>query len=72
MPAVAGLAGHALYNVATNGTLKCRSRDTTITWNQTGPQGAQQGMTGAPGAKGDTGAVGPAGPAGPTGAAGPA
>jgi hypothetical protein len=65
--------GHALYNVTTDGTTpKCHGRDTTITWNQTGPQGAQgpAGVAGPQGAKGDTGAtgaVGPVGPAGPTG-----
>jgi hypothetical protein len=69
--------GHALYNVTTNGTPTCARHDTTITWNQTGPQG-DQGATGAPGpqgAKGDTGATGPAGPkgdTGDTGAVGPA
>lgn len=58
---------HSLYNVTTDGTTpKCRGTDTTITWNQTGPQGAQgpAGVPGPQGAKGDTGATGPVGPAG--------
>lgn len=69
--------GHALYNVTADGTPRCVGHDTTISWNQTGPQGAQ-GLTGAPGpqgAKGDTGGTGPAGPAGAkgdTGDTGPA
>jgi hypothetical protein len=66
--------GHALYNVTTTGTPTCHRRDTTITWNQTGPQGLQ-GLTGAQGpqgAKGDTGATGPAGETGSAGPAGPA
>jgi hypothetical protein len=69
-------AGHALYNVTTNGTPKCLGHDTKITWNQTGPQGAKgdpgaTGPAGPPGAKGDTGPAGPQGPAGDTGPAGP-
>jgi hypothetical protein len=32
--------GGALYNVTTNGTPKCLGKDKTITWSQTGPQGA--------------------------------
>ncbi|HET6298737.1 MAG TPA: hypothetical protein VFG33_35535 [Kribbella sp.] len=39
----------------------CYSLETRLTWNQTGPVGAQ----------GPTGAAGPAGPAGPSGPAGP-
>jgi hypothetical protein len=65
--------GRALYNVTTTGTPTCHRRDTTITWNQTGPQGPQ-GLTGAQGpqgAKGDTGATGPAGETGATGPIGP-
>jgi hypothetical protein len=64
---------HALYNITTDGTTpNCRGNDTTITWNQTGPQGAQgpAGVPGPQGAKGDTGAPGPAGPAGPAGLTG--
>lgn len=64
----------SLYNVTTNGTPRCHGRDTTISWNQTGPQGPQ-GLTGAQGpqgVKGDTGATGPAALKGDTGAAGPA
>ena len=62
----------------------CKSNETAIQWNQTGPQGPKgdtgaqgpqgvKGDTGAQGpqgAKGDTGAQGPAGPQGPAGAAG--
>lgn len=65
-----------LYDVTVNGTPRCHGRDTTINWNQTGPQGPQ-GLTGAQGPqgpKGDTGATGPAGAQGPkgdTGATGP-
>jgi collagen triple helix repeat protein len=63
----------------------CRSHDTLISWNQTGPVGAtgargakgDSGPTGPQGATGDTGAqglkgdTGPAGPSGPMGAPGP-
>jgi hypothetical protein len=42
---------------------KCRSYETALDWNQTGPQGP----AGPAGAKGDTGAAGAAGPAGPKG-----
>jgi hypothetical protein len=58
--------GHSVYNVTTDGTSKCHGNDTTITWNQTGPQGAQgpAGVAGPQGAKGDTGATGTVGPAG--------
>jgi hypothetical protein len=71
--------GHDLYNVTTNGTPTCHGRDTTITWNQTGPQGPQgltgaQGPQGPQGATGNTGITGPAGSTGlkgDTGAAGP-
>ncbi|MCW2945289.1 MAG: Collagen triple helix repeat-containing protein [Actinoallomurus sp.] len=70
-------SGHALYNVTTTGTPTCHRGDTTITWNQTGPQGPQglTGPQGPQGAKGDTGTTGPAGPAGlkgDTGTTGPA
>jgi hypothetical protein len=60
----------ALYNVEVNPTTRprCLSRDTVISWNQTGPAGA----AGPQGAKGDTGPAGPAGDKGDTGAAGPA
>lgn len=72
--------GHALYNVTSTGTPTCLRHDTKITWNQTGPQGAQgpAGAAGPTGAKGDTGATGPAGvtgavgPTGDIGATGPA
>ena len=51
---------HALYHVTTGGTPLCHDRDTTITWNHTGPAGPQ-GVVG----------TGPAGLAGPRGATGP-
>src|SRR6476620_3212886 len=54
---------HGCYNT-TNGQLRvtdddanCKSPETAIQWNQTGPQGIQ----GPQGVKGDTGAQGPAG-----------
>jgi Collagen triple helix repeat (20 copies) len=75
----------ALYNVEVNPTTppRCLSRDTVISWNQTGPAGAAgpqgpkgdtgpAGAVGPQGAKGDTGPAGPAGDKGDTGAAGPA
>jgi hypothetical protein len=46
----------------------CKSNETSLTWNQTGPTGP----TGLTGPQGIPGPAGPAGPAGPTGAAGPA
>jgi len=56
----------------------CKSTETALTWNQTGPQGPQgatgpqgpqgdQGVQGSQGLKGDTGPAGPAGPQGPQG-----
>ena len=48
----------------------CRSSETAIDWNQTGPQGPR-GIQGIQGPKGDTGATGPQGPQGDTGAQGP-
>lgn len=58
----------------------CDPGETALSFNQTGPQGAQgaTGVTGATGAQGPVGltgaagATGPAGPVGPTGAQGPA
>src|SRR4051812_22001930 len=61
--------GHALYNVTANGTPRCQARDTTITWNQTGPQG-QPGAKGDAGPKGDTGLPGVPGAKGDAGAQG--
>lgn len=63
---------NALYNVTTNGTPSCHPHDTTISWNQTGPQGAQgpAGAVGPQGLKGDPGPTGPQGPKGDTGAIG--
>jgi len=60
-------AHHSLYHVTRNGTPQCHHKDTTITWNHTGPAGHR----GRAGAKGDTGPAGPAGPVGATGPAGP-
>ncbi len=70
---------HALTLIDTVAGTKCTSRQTTLTWNQTGPQGLK-GDTGASGAsgaagpqglKGDSGAAGPQGLKGDSGAAGP-
>lgn len=52
-------------------TGSCSSKETSLAWNQTGPQGPV-GATGATGPAGSNGAVGPVGPAGADGAAGPA
>jgi hypothetical protein len=59
-----------LQNASTN----CPSGTTAVSWNQTGPAGAQgaTGPAGPTGPAGAAGATGPAGPAGATGAAGPA
>jgi hypothetical protein len=46
---------------------KCKSTETSLNWNQSGPTGAR----GATGPKGAMGATGPAGPTGPKGATGP-
>lgn len=70
--------GRTLYNVTVDGTPRCSANDTTITWNQTGPQGepgaegpqGPAGPAGPVGPMGDTGATGPAGPIGPTGETG--
>jgi hypothetical protein len=62
---------HALYHVTLNGTPLCHHRDTTITWNRTGPVGPA-GPQGVAGAKGDTGPAGPQGVAGAKGDTGPA
>lgn len=51
----------------------CKSTESPLSWNETGPQGPQ-GPQGAPGAKGDPGPQGPQGPQGqqgPKGDAGP-
>ena len=52
-------------------SVSCKSTETALTWNQTGPQGPQ-GATGSQGPKGDQGAQGSQGPKGDTGPAGPA
>lgn len=57
----------------------CRSGETALQWNQTGPTGltglqglpGDTGTTGVPGPAGTDGAAGPAGSAGPPGPAGP-
>lgn len=79
---------HACYNNI-NGDLRrvssptdCRSLETPISWNITGPQGPQgpvgpqgpagpQGATGPTGPQGSPGEAGPAGPQGPQGETGP-
>jgi hypothetical protein len=53
------------------GQTSCDKGYTSLTWNQTGPQGAT-GLTGPAGAVGATGPQGPPGPTGDTGPAGPA
>ena len=49
----------------------CKSSETALTWNKTGPQGSK-GDSGPQGPKGDQGAQGPQGLKGNTGPAGPA
>ena len=65
---------HGCY--AKNGSLRvvdtaageaCSSKETALTWNQTGPQGPP----GPQGAEGPQGPAGPSGPAGPQGRLGP-
>ena len=50
-------------------TTACKSGETSLAWNQTGPQGAT-GPHGLQGPQGATGATGLQGPQGPTGATG--
>jgi hypothetical protein len=59
---------NASYVRILSGTQTCRSGETAISWNQTGPTGP----TGLQGLVGATGATGPTGPSGPTGLAGAA
>ena len=54
---------HALTLIDTVAGTKCTSRQTTLTWNQTGPQG----LKGDTGASGASGAAGPQGPSGVSG-----
>ncbi len=56
-----------------NDASQCKSTETFIQWNETGPQGlaGPQGPIGPIGPAGAQGAVGPAGPQGLTGAQGP-
>ncbi len=58
--------------VIDNSTAQCKSNETALNFNQTGPQGPQgvPGATGPQGLKGDTGLTGPAGPVGPAGVPG--
>lgn len=55
-------------------TSSCGKSETSLSWNQVGPQGpaGATGPAGPAGATGASGADGAAGPAGPEGAAGPA
>jgi len=55
-------SGGAL-RVIDDSVTNCKSTETSLTWNQTGPKGS----TGARGVTGDTGATGPAGSAGASG-----
>ena len=63
--------GSGILRVIDNSTTQCKSNETALNFNQTGPQGPQ-GVPGAPGPQGLKGDPGPAGPAGPTGPIGPA
>lgn len=54
--------------VDTSTSQTCRTNETALDWNQTGPQGPA-GPAGAAGPQGETGATGPAGPAGADGSA---
>ncbi len=66
--------GNATLRVIDNSTEQCKSNETALNFNQTGPQGPQglQGPQGATGAPGAAGPQGPAGPEGLQGATGPA
>jgi hypothetical protein len=63
-----GFPYHALWNTSTS-PVTCPQGQSSISWNQVGPQGPA-GPQGAAGPAGATGAQGPAGPAGPQGPAG--
>jgi hypothetical protein len=68
--------GDTLYDVTANGTPRCRSGDTLISWNAQGPKGTTgpqgpKGTTGPPGPKGTKGTTGPQGPKGTKGTTGP-
>jgi hypothetical protein len=82
-PVYQGCLNHAtglLYNMKVNPATAptCLQGDTSVTWNQTGPQGpagpqgaaGPQGPVGLPGPLGLPGAAGPQGPKGDTGATG--
>jgi hypothetical protein len=59
-------SGGSLKVIDTSTVQTCPKGYTSLTWNQTGPQG-NTGVSGPAGPKGDTGAIGPQGPAGPQG-----
>jgi Collagen triple helix repeat (20 copies) len=63
----------AELKVLTSGKATCPKGYTTLTWNQTGPQGrpGPKGATGPAGPQGVAGPKGDTGPAGPQGVAGP-
>jgi len=63
-------SGGAL-RVIDNAVTNCKSGETALNWNQTGPAGPT-GPPGATGATGPAGADGAPGPAGPAGSQGPA
>jgi hypothetical protein len=63
-------SGGSLKVIDTSTVQTCPKGYTSLTWNQTGPQGGT-GVSGPAGPKGDTGATGPQGPAGPQGPQGP-
>ncbi len=60
--------------VIDNSTTQCKSSETALNFNQTGPQGVQgpAGPAGPQGVQGETGATGATGATGETGATGPA
>lgn len=75
------VAGDGTVRIVSSGTA-CKRSETSISWNQIGPQGPQgtqgpQGPQGIPGPQGltgpqgATGATGPAGPQGPAGVSSP-
>jgi hypothetical protein len=55
--------GGGLRVIDTDLGQKCKSKETALTWSQTGPQG----LAGPAGPQGDAGAQGPVGPPGPEG-----
>jgi type VI secretion system Hcp family effector len=63
---------HGNLRVIDSPSEKCKSNETAISWNRTGPQGPMglPGLTGATGPKGDPGAPGATGPQGAQGVPG--